>query len=164
MKRTIRRGVFETNSSSMHSISITEEEEGQDKNIGETHGVVVGYFGEYGWGYERLTTPLEKLSYVLTSLPYLIGDVTELDDYTESVYVRWLGEMVKDYTGSELEIQGGECQYHPMGYIDHESTGILRDYWSEEEEGFKSNMRDLIFSSKYTIVIDNDNNPQGGCS
>ena len=61
MTTQIRNSVFETNSSSSHSISVT----GNTKlNIPDLSYDIECQFGEFGWGYEELTHWMEKLSYV----------------------------------------------------------------------------------------------------
>jgi hypothetical protein len=147
MLKKIRKGVFETNSSSMHSVCIS----GTDRYTNFQNDTISVYTDEYGWGYDKLTSTQEKLSYVITAMQYYDG-VGEVDDLSKSTYFQWLKEMVSDYSGCELEVLGKD-----MGYIDHQSTDMLDEYWSQNEDEFKSNMKDLIFNNKYTIIIDNDN-------
>ena len=58
MKQIIRNQTFETNSSSMHSLCLlnTNNRSHDIKDISVD-------FGEYGWGYDELTTPYEILSH-----------------------------------------------------------------------------------------------------
>ncbi len=96
-------GVFETNSSSMHSIAV----HGADGLVTVEPGeAIVGVFGEFGWGYERYHNWRDRLSYALTYLQYRVhiedtNDWKEYDRrmrvaYFESDYYRWLQEMVKE--------------------------------------------------------------------
>lgn len=151
--KTIRRSVFETNSSSTHSISII----GKDNYQYPKQNTIHCEFGEYGWGYDKLNTVYEKLSYVLTMIQYKIGTSENLEEVQESLYYQWLSEMIKEHTGSTLEVSITGDKYYDIGYIDHQSTDTLDEYWSDIEEEFKSNMREIIFNDKYQIVIDNDN-------
>ena len=68
--KQIRRGTFETNSSSMHSLVIENE-----RSIGKLEesklklnkkGEIRVHLGEYGWGPEFLKTQQEKLNYLVT--------------------------------------------------------------------------------------------------
>lgn len=128
----IRRNVFETNSSSMHSLSIIGSDRMRDVNFGEK---VVIQQDEFGWGYEELTTPIEKLSYLYT-------------EYCEDGYMLdMIKEAVKDYTGAKVEY---EVIFE--GYIDHESRGMIRDSITG-----KQSIVDLVFNDKNVIIIDNDN-------
>ena len=79
--RTIRSLVFETNSSSMHSISIT----GNDNYQKPKQSIIKGEFGEFGWGYDNLDTVYKKLSYVLTMIQYRIHEYDDLDTIKESI-------------------------------------------------------------------------------
>jgi hypothetical protein len=154
--RQIRRSVFETNSSSTHSISIISKDNYRDGNsfFGDT---LDGCFGEFGWGYEKLNTVYERLSYVLTMIQYKVDNCDNLDDVINSTYYKWISEMIKDYTGADLKLEEFDDDCYSLGYIDHQSTDILDDFWSDNESEFKNNMRDIIFNDKYRIIIDNDN-------
>lgn len=128
----IRRNVFETNSSSMHSLSVI----GSDRmsTLESKDGIVVVSEGEFGWGYDALTTPKQKLSYL----------VTEYSGEEEMIDV--IKEAVKDYTGLSLAV------YENDGYIDHQSRGMISEYITD-----KQSIIDLVFNDKNVIVIDNDN-------
>lgn len=166
--KQIRRGVFETNSSSSHSISFTSMKPSLE--YCEIEDQV--YFGEYGWGVEVLKYSFQKLSYVLTSIQYMADDedhiwrsdedqnLTKLDELVEqSKYVRWLHEMVLDHTGNDFDLilESGGWGRFGLGYIDHQSNDLLSELWSKDEKKFKDNMRRLIFDSNCSIIIDNDN-------
>jgi hypothetical protein len=155
--RKIRKRVFETNSSSMHSLAIIGSDRMNKNNFSTTtvDGTekIIVESGEYGWGYESLTKPIEKLSYIVTMIPYQ----DSMNSINESKYFKWLSEMVKDYTGYELTYQTSSSNYYEDGYIDHQSTDTLDSVWVNDEETFKSNMRDIMFNDKYFIIIDNDN-------
>lgn len=59
MKVQIRRGVFETNSSSTHAISIIRK-----SNIKEYPDTVVFDEGEYGWEFDTYYSTADKASYL----------------------------------------------------------------------------------------------------
>lgn len=65
MKRRIRKGVFETNSSSMHSLVIKGEKRinREQLKINE-NGFIEVETDDYTWGYFILETAQEKLNYV----------------------------------------------------------------------------------------------------
>lgn len=128
----IRRSVFETNSSSMHSLSVI----GSDRmtQLESKDGIVVVGEDEFGWGYEELSTPVEKLSYLVTQYS---GDDNMID---------LIKEAVKDYTGLTLAV------YENDGYIDHQSQGMISEYITD-----KQSIIDLVFNDKNVIIIDNDN-------
>lgn len=165
----IRAGVFETNSSSVHSLVIRGHSLLYRPEAG---GILEGQFGEFGWGPETLRSWQERLSYVLTFIQYLVpeGELSAEDrsweQFQQSTHFRWLREMISDYCGCGLSIEPREDNYCPLGYIDHQSApyegddallSILPEHERGEEEAFKSKMRDLIFDDRFWIIIDNDN-------
>ena len=157
MKINIRQGVFETNSSSSHSISYNNDNTEVSRCLREVGTTVVITGGEFGWGYEELTTPYEKMQYVLTSVVSYENVENRLH---ESVLYKWIQEMVLDYSNETLVLEEVECEFYPYGYIDHQSSDLLtdKDYWqTDNEELFKNGIKDLVFSDKYSIIIDNDN-------
>lgn len=165
--KQIRNGVFETNSSSVHALAIRHYETEVLSTV-----PIQGYFGEYGWEYEKLSTPSDKLSYVLVAIACNVGltycedfSDTHINKFLSSEKFIWLNEAVKKHTGSEIYFDLTEIHNndYPFGYIDHQSieNGIadpLRDFWFEDKKQFKKKMIDLIFNHKYYIIVDNDNN------
>jgi hypothetical protein len=155
--KKIRKNVFETNSSSMHSLCMV----GSDRMLKCEYGDVVTIRpGEFGWGGDGVDTPLEKLQYICTMIQYKDSEVyDDAKSVSESIYFKWVSEMFKDYTGSDLKYvplgNTGSC--YDDGYIDHQSTDTLDEKWSEDEVTFKNNMRDIVFNEKYFIAVDNDN-------
>jgi hypothetical protein len=164
--KQIRNGVFETNSSSTHSITITLKE---DKFIDpqQVYSNVVS-FGKYGWESERYDTPNEKLNYVFTLIQYHLDEEIEYtarEEYDSKValavfsskYFKWLKELFFEYTGKELSVEYPCKGYCPLGYVDGRSSDILDEWWAKDEKKFKENMKDFIFNKKYGFVTDNDN-------
>jgi hypothetical protein len=155
--KQIRNSVFETNSSSTHSISISGS---SFMHIPKVPLFVS--FGEYGWGYDEYNDPEDKLSYILTAAQYYTNEYDwkkkNYDAIFDSKWVKWIREMVRDYCGQEIEISLNEDTYYPTGYIDHQSTDTLDQFWTDDEKQFKENMKQIVFNMAYTVVIDNDNN------
>jgi hypothetical protein len=152
--KQIRNMVFETNSSSTHSITLRGL---KDDYIIPNYTLRVA-FGEYGWEQERYDAVRDKLSYAFTMIQYKIPEGKDLYfEIINSEYAKWICEMVKDFCGQEIEINKNNSIYYPCGYIDHQSTDILDDFWSDDENEFKKNMKEFIFNSKYGFVTDNDN-------
>lgn len=161
-KIKIRKGVFETNSSSMHSICFDG-----NSNFAQYNKPICGRFDEFGWGYDILSTAEEKLSYVLT---YLVSNYNitknlsyknswnnyvNYEELLKNKYFIWLNEIVKDYTGFDIHLTHGIED--EAGYIDHQSMDTISDHWSENEDKFKTKMKELIFNQAYEIIIDHDN-------
>lgn len=166
--KTVRQSVFETNSSSVHSLTIV----GEDK-LAITP--LVGEFGEFGWGYETLDTPWERLAYLMTALAQIAK--IEYDDREKIAISKlesldkfiWLRALIKEATGQDLTYTAMSNSWYPFGYIDHQSWNYdyetdeafapdpLMDFWSDDETTFKTKMTDFIFNNKYRVIIDNDN-------
>lgn len=182
----IRRSIFETNSSSTHSITI-EDNYGSIYNyqLPSTDGIVYVECNYYGfdldpkffpnakfiprWGVPKelmgvLVTPYDKLCYAVTAIQYKIKIPQEDDRYgicvermlINSKYFKWLKELVKEKTG--LDMQLAWDTYDSIGTIDHQSENMLmKQYFSSNKVIFKRNMEKLIFSSNYGIIITSDN-------
>ncbi len=155
----IRKNVFETNSSSTHSLVISKEDHAYDYHLPvEDDGTLVITFGEFGWGPEILAAPIEKLSYLITDRCglYNISD-DESSDQESIKEVVMESEAVRDIVETVMrccpEVKDVVFElndsWNPFGYIDHQSQGT-----SYEED---LSIEDIIFSNKVIIMIDNDN-------
>lgn len=129
----IRLGIFETNSSSMHSLSLGNPALRKvDASNRET--ITLG-IGEYGWGPEELTEWLEKAD-------YLAVDGSNSD--------RVLLESVIKSKFPNIAIN-----FKIDGYLDHESVQVI---WREINDSVNREefLYDVLFG-KASIFIDNDN-------
>src|SRR4051794_30987832 len=92
----VRRGVFETNSSSTHSISIASGAETLDTIPVDDDGVCRVQPGEFGWEEETFHDAATKASYAMEwALNY--GNRTHLD---------MLAAVIKDRTGAREVVFG----------------------------------------------------------
>lgn len=157
----IRKNVFETNSSSTHSLVISNKERSYNYNLPvDDRGVLTIPFGEFGWGPELLIEPIEKLSYLVTDRGGLYDIPEELKDadddaiydfiMEESEAIKDIVEVVKNCCPEvkEVRFELGDS-WNPFGYVDHQSHGT--------SYGVDLSIEDLIFSNKVVIMIDNDN-------
>lgn len=175
MKKQIRNNVFETNSSSSHSLSIPFEED-LGKYVKAHFDNVDVTFGEYGWEEDILDTPLEKLEYLLTAVQYFDKPFKNQEDYWEyseevlrekynawinsSEYFKWIKKALFNFNGSTINIVIDEYEkWNLLGYIDHQSSYLLEEesVWNENEETFKKNVIEFIFNPEYAVHTDNDN-------
>ena len=149
--KQIRQGVFETNSSSTHSLTIS----GKDKFI-YPNFIPTIEFGEYGWEQETYSDFTDKISYVITMLATING-IQKFEDFLELKEFIWLKEAVNQHCGQELKIKAIDDKYNPLGYVDHQSNDVLDEFLSQDELDFKVKVLDFIFNEKYGFKTDNDN-------
>ncbi len=133
--KTIRNNVFETNSSSMHSISLSNKDNFTPDISGvklTKEKVFISGNTEFGWGYEEYNDAGSKIMYLL------------LDNYmTEAEMTEYLKKIFR--------VNHIEYQHYTDGYIDHQSVGTSREISNEDK------LFNFIFNKKSVLVIDNDN-------
>ena len=152
----VRRGVFETNSSSSHSI-VMMKRDNPSKTINDSNMVDSDWFvndkGIMDFWYEQDLefgrSPFELLTDWYGRLRYCIAafgdDKTKLDELRD-ICIRRISGFV-DFKFKEA----WDCKTY-TGYIDHQSMGILERALLE----FKVSLEDFIFNDRYIIVIDGD--------
>lgn len=154
----VRKNIFETNSSSTHSLVISKKDRGYDYDgLIIKDGVLHISFGEYGWGPEILRTPNEKLSYLITdrnNIDYDWECPPSEEEFEELLAndpkVQEIINVVKSCCPEikEVKYEFGD-EYNPLGYVDHQSRGASYEH--------DLSIEDIIFSNKVIILIDNDN-------
>lgn len=141
MKVSIRQNVFETNSSSVHSICISK------KPIKEiTKGEIHFFLGEFGWEFDKVN----KYDYLYTAI--MLSDkhetyMNKLRAVLEEYNVKYIFERPR-YSGS------GDYAYLDNGSIDHS--------WDTEEflEAIFSDVDMLLrylFNDDSAVYTGNDN-------
>lgn len=145
-KRQIRIGMFETNSSSVHTITISKKYP-KSRIPKKLH---FG-FGEYEWGVERLESPEGKANYLYTAICTLdgVGVENKRIEYTEKVR-QWLKEAGVNPTFEDFKEEGG---WYENGYIDH--SGELGDFINFVMAS-KENMLRYLFGDG-SVYVYNDN-------
>lgn len=151
MKQT-RLGVFETNSSSMHSIVVMKNVE---KFAGQYEKFDTGIFLdkngkwtvwtedlEYGcYPFQVLATFRDKLLY---AIPALCNNSNKYYDIVE---------VVEKYIPKFKKFDFSMCDDgEKFGYIDHQSADLLYDFLNEEG----ITLEEFLTNKKYVIVIDGD--------
>lgn len=135
MGTLIRRGVFETNSSSSHTISLASEDKQfvMDSLYPDQDGVIHIHGGEYGWDWFKHNDALTKASYVAQAL-------SNNDDALSN-----LREVIMEQTGAT------DVRFHGLenGYIDHDSYGLV--------ENTNHFFREFIFNKNSWLFGGNDN-------
>ena len=167
MKIQIRRGVFETNSSSVHTITITK-----NQNNLKFPKKLIFDSGDYGWEHACLTTPEEKASYLWEGIISIFPDhknknLTEYNKAIASITKILKSVRVKavfkynnpKYIKSKFE----DYYYYEFcdkdsnvddGYIDHSSElcTFLYDVCFD-----KTKLLNYLFSTESFIKTGNDN-------
>lgn len=159
MKLTIRDGMFETNSSSMHSIVICKD--GGNYTEKELHdpifsdGTIKFWENDLEFGrspFELLTAWDRKLAFVIASL---CGYKEEEDEEAKNIITE-LEKIVSKHIPECCKIELTDiCYEHsiwPYGYVDHQSMGLLDRLL--KKEGIS--IEEFIFNKKYVVVIDGD--------
>ena len=172
----IRRGVFETNSSSTHSITITKWQKPKEKLIPRNYNsiYIVEEYGDVGGGeceYVLHThyDEVDKLRYIVNMLATVYDNIIGSENFillvNRDLFV-WLKEVVQEETGTRIEFEKPNSKYFPYfetTYSDEEDIRDLLDLTevgdSFDKEKFKARVREIIFNKD--IVIYNENLPYG---
>ena len=141
----IRSNVFETNSSSTHSITISNSNNASNSTLAtilpDENGTIYLTGGLFGWEYEKYNSALTKANYCAIAC-----------DHYDTKYPNkeMLIEVVKKQTGAKEVI----FNIDNNSYIDHQSieSGILEKVFKSKE-----NLRNFIFNKRSWLIIDNDN-------
>jgi len=138
-KKLIRHNVFETNSSSSHSVSIADstKEFILETIYPDSEGTIYVDGDGYGWGYFKHNDAVTKLSYAAQQFN---GDNFRLEMLTD---------LVKEQTGAENIVYRLE-----HGYVDHQSSDILRDMTAEELSNFIFNKNSWLFGGNDNLQPD----------
>ena len=150
----IRKNIFETNSSSAHSIVTTKnsivEDDWYRKGILHDHRsflqekTLILYSDKlmFGQFFEILDSPIDKLEYVIAS-------------YGETI-LKDLENLLKKYSEGKIEkIEIKEedgFEKFKYGCIDHDSEFLLQNFLEENH----ITIEELIFASKYIIITDSN--------
>lgn len=154
MNKQTRGSVFETNSSSTHSLVLCETGsllEQPFSDVITNKGVVIVTGGEFGWDEETFTNVHDKLSYLYTDAMLLAGD-DDNPDPIQNLKLKMLFNAVKEHTGCQL-VFARVSDYWPYGYIDHQSIGLCEEVWCKGVEGVKY----FLFNPGSYFETDNDN-------
>lgn len=133
--RQIRQGVFETNSSSTHAISVSTG----NVEIPDNYTLVFET-GEFGWEHGTLESVYEKASYLYTAL------------YTDRK--EQIADVIKTLESNGVKVEISEDNDYKYCYVDH-SYGLsdFLDYVLADD----SNLLNYLFSPFSFIVTGNDN-------
>lgn len=139
MKKVKKRvGVYETNSSSSHTISIASVDKQYVLDMSlipdESDGNIYLSGGEFGWAYEKFNDAETKANYC--------AEYANGKEYETEI----LKEVIKKQTGAEEVII--KCS----GYIDHQSYDVAKELFDSEAK-----LRNFIFNLNSWLFTGNDN-------
>jgi len=131
----IRKNVFETNSSSSHSISISNDKTQLYESISpDENGEITIVGGEFGWEYVAYFDSITKANYCA------------IDCESHSLNLAMLEEVLLEHTGAKKII------FDINGYVDHQSIGTSREAFDSKEK-----LKDFIFNPASVLFTGNDN-------
>ena len=170
--KLIRNGVFETNSSSAHSLAyrrivlrdynykpkddlcfaIKELHLTKKPKEYEMYSYMPLYFDEYGWGFDVLSSPAEKLSYLMSSVyQYKTWGVIKEDPFFKQV-IKWLNEL-------DIVVNLPE-QYGDSSEVDAEINHQSYDVVTKDMFKTKYDLLTYLFNNDIVIHIENDNSDE----
>lgn len=145
----IRSAVFETNSSSSHSLTLNKGQLSAMPFPKETlrDGVIELVRGDYHWEYFRYYSAKGKAQYLLTQCSR--GSELSTEGLREeNPNVATLCAVIEEYTGCRVEVLSGE------GSIDHYSEGKHVDIFTSREA-----LQAFLFDESSCVQTGNDNSP-----
>jgi len=153
--QVIRNGVFETNSSSTHSITIAGFGELNDALLVNDEICTI-FPGEFGWEWEDFNDAATKASYCLTyckSLEKSQGEhCTHIQNQSPEL-LEQLKRVIARHTGAkEVHYQERIDQFYPWGYIDHQSHDTCAPAFETDET-----LAMFIFNKNSVLQTGNDN-------
>jgi len=144
-----RHGVFETNSSSTHSISISRTNVLSDIPYIE-NGVAYISYGEFGWQEECFKDFETKASYCIT---FITGVVQEHRPRRSNDFLKMLERVILKHTeATSIKFLKNGDGYYQEGYIDHQSHGECEEVFDSDKT-----LANFLFNPKSFLVTDNDN-------
>lgn len=156
--KTIRSSIFETNSSSIHSIVVGNNGEDIYNHLPKE---VHFQSGEFGWEHEIYRDIQDKANYLFTSIVYNGG----YEDYDVQVYFDKIKNILAKWgikaTFEEIQVKytdKGEkyvtFRSNLYGYVDHgyENRGLIASLCNNEEL-----LMNYLFSDGSYVETGNDN-------
>lgn len=160
MTHQVRKSVFETNSSSSHSLTLSSTDlvDLPLSPLTLRRGTLTLAMDEYGWEWHRYYTPEEKANYLFTSargssesVPHGPPEEVTKELREENPRIDMLCRVIEEHTGVKVLVEPGSS-----GYIDHQSTGTGLELFNSEEE-----LKKFLFSEDAFVQTGNDNSEPG---
>ena len=145
MKRQIRQGVFETNSSSTHAICISKD---HDTSKLKLPNMVAFTHGEFDWECAKLRDVWDKASYLYEAIlgTYYENGAEEKLEHIKNVLNRY---------GIVCDFEPCSDKYWDDGHIDHVGVDDMPD-WLENMMSNDDALLTYLFGDAF-VVTGNDN-------
>ena len=130
---TIRSSIFETNSSSTHSITVASANSYPINDLTDT--IYLGV-GEYGWGYDEFTDTLTKADY--------LGVEAKINPAKWEILMRILNKYYPNVTFKPAD--------EDSGHIDHQSYGDIWEALNYDHDLIE----DFLMNPNSTLIISSD--------
>lgn len=169
----VRRNIFETNSSSMHSLAISSSSTAYLLTKEQELEAIESFLRrdgrldlkdmemDFGWGWAVLDNFYDKLAYILADL------VSEQDlaDDEANPDLEFILQAIDLPQVKGFRLPRGniyDSRKPSVGSIDHQSCGLISRYLAKQKDkGVTESeaLHRLLFDSSMVIIIDNDNCP-----
>lgn len=174
MKRQVRQGVFETNSSSTHSVSIYNKNKLMFSDIPKNSEVIIN--DKYNLGTD-IYDELGKLNFVVTMLATIVenkyyDEELEINSFEEMInlnWFKWLAEVVKEKSNTDVIYEcpktydGSNRSWLPYYDTTWDEYSTIESIFTDDnpdimndETLFKERVKDIIYNS--SIAIENKEN------
>lgn len=163
MKQQIRKGVFETNSSSTHTISISRKNNGVLDKL--SNSTVEFVSGEFGWEFEVYNDTYSKASYLWTAIVKYYKDQYKIENIKNNIEKVLESEGIKCIFEPYIVSKSSDGEYtwynfESFAYIDHEYN--LGEFLSglfpnEGEEVNEELLLSYLFNPNSYVETGNDN-------
>lgn len=156
--KVIRRQVFETNSSSTHSISIYKWTPTEDKPIQENSSIIVD--GSIS-SQTEIKDEMGKLNYIIAILASIaenryydniIGKLS-FNELIETNHFVWLKQAIKEKRNTDIiyESDRSYFPYFETTYDERTRIDEVLECDVDNEEEFKARIIEIIFTPNYVI-------------
>lgn len=159
--KQIRRSVFETNSSSTHSVTITHKGLAQNNMRVYSDGYIHTEIGEFGWEIVNYREQDDRLCYLVTMLAEKNGMArwwhdddplnTKVERLMKTPDFKRLSKEIGKYAGCK-----GVIIDPSDGYIDHQSQDSYNTF-QDFLDDYDTDIVEFVFGKGNIVRTDNDN-------
>ena len=169
MKKQIRFGVFESNSSSTHSLTIKNRSKLYYNDIPKNSTIIFDDFYEVG---TDIFDELGKFNIVVTMLASIVeyecdNDDLEVESFEEMInlnWFKWLADVVKEESNTEVIYEKPKYgNYVPYYNTTYDEYNTVKDIFTNDDEDvmndeakFKERVKYLIYNP--SIIIESKEN------